>query len=163
MTTQTDSTGVTPSAANASRWKKSPVTHVLFRAALALALLASPAIADTFTDAGGTISPGGVDVSRTAHAHMQCTLTVTGTATLLTSLWSTASCASFPSAPQFAFVEPTGGAVWYRTDGTAPTSTTGIEIFQNQAWPIEGRLSVNALQLISGTGGSIAVNVELRY
>ena len=163
MTTQTDSTGVTPSAANASRWKKSPVTHVLFRAALALALLASPAIADTFTDAGGTISPGGVDVSRTAHAHMQCTLTVTGTATLLTSLWSTASCASFPSAPQFAFVEPTGGTVWYRTDGTAPTSTTGMEIFQNQAWPIEGRLSVNAMQLISGTGGSIAVNVELRY
>ena len=144
--------------------------NALFRAALAFALFASLILspskdvrADTFTDAGGTISPESIDVSRTAHAHMQCTLTVTSTATSLTSLWTTASCASFPSAPQFAFVEPTGGAVWYRTDGTAPTSTTGMEIFQNQAWPIEGRLSVNALQLISGSGGSIAVNVELRY
>ena len=136
---------------------------VFLRLALAFALLVSPAVADTFTDAGGTISPGIVDVSRTAHAHMQCTLTVTTTATLLTTLWSTASCASFPSAPQFAFVEPTGGAVWYRTDGTAPTSTTGMDIFQNQAWPIEGRLSINALQLIASSGGNTAVNVEVRY
>jgi hypothetical protein len=131
--------------------------------ALALACYASATLADTLTDAGGTISAEIVDVSRTAHPHIQCTLTVTASATLLTSLWSTAGCATFPIAPQFAFVEPTSGAVWYRTDGTAPSATTGMEIFQSQAWPIEGRLSVNALQLISASGGSVAVNVEVRY
>ena len=125
--------------------------------------LGSVAYADTFSDGGGTISTGIVDVSRTAHAAIQCNITVTTTATSLGSLWTTAGCpTALPPSPQFAYVEPTGGGtIYYRTDGATLTTASGFPILQNQAWPFEGRLSINALQLIAAS--SVAASIEVRY
>ena len=88
--------------------------------ASALALVCSHASADTFIDAGGTVSTGVVDVSRTGHAAVQCVLTVTSTATAMTALWATAGCPAFPNMPQFAFVGGYGVAApyFYSTSGT---------------------------------------------
>ena len=134
--------------------------------ALAASLAAiSLAQADSYTDAGGTISQGVVDVSRTAHAAIQCVLTVTSTATSLASLWATAACPTAlpttPPGPQLAYVMPTTGAVYYRTDGVTVTAANGWEIFQDQAWPIEGRLSIGALQMIAAS--NVTVSVEVRW
>lgn len=135
------------------------------------ALLVSSAVfaAPSLKDSNGEALSGVADVSRQAHAHIQCTLTVTTTATLLSALWATAGCSGFDATAQFAFVQPVTGQIYYRTDGTAPTFTTGpngtgMLIGQQQAWPIEGPLSLIALSLISGVSGqSVTTNVELRH
>lgn len=118
--------------------------------------------ADTVTDAGGTSAQPTVDVSRTAHAAIQCNITVTTTAQTLAQLWTAASCpTALPNQPQFAFVEPTGGSIFFRTDGVTVTAANGFPILQNQAWPVEGRLSIGALQMIAAS--SVAVSAEVRY
>lgn len=138
-------------------------------AALAALLAATPALADTFTDAGGTVSQGQVDVSRTGNASLQCTLMVTATAATLATLWSGASgCPTLPTGsgkngPQALYLQPTGGAINYRTDGQTLTASNGIEVFQNGGWWIEGRLSIAAMQLISVGGASVSVNAEVRW
>ena len=125
--------------------------------------------ADTFKDAGGAVAPPIVDVSRTGNAHVQCVLTVTTTATSLASLWTAAGCATaLPAAPQFAWIGgyDDGGPFYYATGGAVPVAalTPGSSTFgvaQGVPWPIEGRLSVNTLQLIAPV--STVIRVEVRY
>lgn len=142
------------------------------RATLALAAtlaMTTCALAAHFSDFTGAPAPGTVDVSRQQFAHVQCTLTVTTTATELPALWAAAGCPNFDSSAQFAWIEPINGSVWYTTRSPLPTFTTGptgtgMLIGQQVVWPIEGPNSIGALFLISGVSGqSVITSVELRH
>jgi hypothetical protein len=64
--------------------------------------------------------------------------------------------ASIPSGARVVYIEPEGGDIRFRDDGTAPTASVGLRIYNGVAWPYIGNLS--AQQLIAVTG-SVTVNL----
>jgi len=64
---------------------------------------------------------------------------------------------SVPTWATMAFVIPLSGVLYYRTDGTAPTTAAGIPIAQGQAWPIPTNAALSALQLIAASATSFAI------
>ena len=119
----------------------------------------------TQADSTGTIVPEGYDISGATKAHVYAQIVVTGTATSLAMLLSTAGAGAIPTWALTAFLTPeaTGTPVLrYRCDGMAPTAIVGQPILGWQNWPVQDSPSLTALQLISVGGGSVTVDVEFR-
>lgn len=121
--------------------------------------------AQTRSDAGGTVIPGSYDVSNATKAPLYCQIAVTGVATSLANLISAAGCAAIPPWAMLAFVTPETSvqiAIRYRADGASPTASVGEPMLGWQTWPIQGVSALSGLSLISATGGSVTVDVEIR-
>jgi hypothetical protein len=119
----------------------------------------------TQTDSTGSIVPENYDVSNATKAHAYAQVTVTTTATLLSTLLTTAGAPAIPTWALTAFVTPeTLGtpALRCRSDGTPPTASIGQPIQGWQNWPVQDYPSLTALQLISATGGNVTVSIEFR-
>ena len=67
---------------------------------------------------------------------------------------------TIPPWAQMVFVTAETGAIRYRCDGTAPTSSVGQPIAQNTPWPIMGPNAIAAAQFIAGS--AITVSLEFR-
>ncbi|MGO9744444.1 MAG: hypothetical protein ACLPN5_23565 [Roseiarcus sp.] len=133
--------------------------------AAALALAATMTHAQTMMDTSGTILPGTYDKSGATRAAQYCQITVTTTATSLSSLLAAAGCAAATSTALYAYVTPETSAaiaLRYRADGTAPTASVGEPIGGYQSWPMGGLPTLQAASLISATGANITVDVEIR-
>ena len=51
-------------------------------------------------------------------------------------------------------------AVRFRDDGTVPTATVGVQIFQNQSFEITDADSLKAIKFIRKTGTSAELNIS---
>jgi hypothetical protein len=96
------------------------------------------------------------DQSYSVKAHAYAQVSVTTAAQALTALGVT-----IPAWATMAFIVPESGALRYRCDGTAPTTSNGMPIAQGQAWPIQGATSLAALQLVA-QAGTVSVSIEFR-
>lgn len=97
------------------------------------------------------------DVSNATHTPAYYQVSVTATAATLAALIAT----SVPSWATMAFITPETGALRYRADGTAPTTSVGQPIAQGQAWPVQGGAALAQMQVISQSG-SVTVSIEFR-
>lgn len=114
---------------------------------------------------GGPVLQAVYDKSNATIAAQYCQITVTTTAASLSSLLSGASCAAIPATALSAYLTPEASAqiaIRYRADGTAPTAAVGQPIAGYQSWPMASLLTLNAALLISATGASVTVDVEIR-
>jgi hypothetical protein len=134
--------------------------------ALALALFAGAADAQTHTDSSGTVVPGEYDVSNATKALEYCQIIVTTAATSLSSLLSAAGCSPIPATATFAWITPessgSGAVLRWRSDGTAPTASVGSPIQGWQAWPAQGLNELSAMSLISATGAAVTVDIQFK-
>lgn len=92
------------------------------------------------------------DLSFTTQTPIQAFASATTTASTLATLGITV-----PSWATLAFLIPQSGAIYYRTDGTAPTTAAGMPIAQGQAWPIPTNAGLLALQLIAASTTTFAI------
>lgn len=125
-----------------------------------------PAAAQTTTSTNQPSQNPVYDYSGATHTSIYCQITVTTTATLLTTLLSTASCPTIPPWSLFAFITPEASssvALRYRADSTAPTASVGVPIFGYSTFPIQSASTLQALSLISATGSSVTTDVEFRW
>ena len=75
-----------------------------------------------------------------------------GVASTLATLINT----TVPSGSRLVWIQPEGGDIRMRDDGTSPTAAVGYRIFNGTSWPYIGSLS--AIKLISVTG-TVTVNL----
>ena len=130
-----------------------------------LAVLLMLAPADAFAN-GSVPTVKTDDQSYALQTPVDCQITVTTTATSLSSLMSAASCASIPSWAQAAQLTPesyaAGAVIRYRTDGTSATTTGPIPILGWQTRAILSNAGISAASLISATGSNVVVDVEIQ-
>lgn len=79
-------------------------------------------------------------------------LAVSGTA-----VGCTAATAANASSMHF---RPEGGAVRYRSDGTAPTATVGTPLFDGESLEVRGKDFWQRIQFISKDGGAVTVHAH---
>lgn len=104
----------------------------------------------------GTITT--TDTSYATHASAYAQVTVTTTAQTLAQLLG----AAVPAWATMAFVKAATGSLHQRADGTAPTATVGYPITAGVDFPLQGAATLAAVQIISGTGSNITVDIEFR-
>ena len=125
----------------------------------------SAALAQTRIDVGGTVVSGVYDVSNATRSPAYCQVTVTSSAATLASLLAAAGCGALPAWATSAFLTPESSlqiALRYRTDGVAPTASSGQPVLGWQSWPLQGLSGLSNASLISATGSNVTVDVEIR-
>ena len=100
------------------------------------------------------------DATYSTYAHTYAQVTVTTAAQSLSALVQAAGLPGIPTWATMAFITPETGAIRYRCDGTAPTSSVGQPVQAQQSFPIQGATSLSAAQLIAAA--STTVSIEFR-
>lgn len=65
-----------------------------------------------------------------------------------------------PTGATFAIIEPEGGAVRYRDDGTNPTGAIGMPLGAGQSLQASGAAMLAALKFIEATGSAAILNIS---
>lgn len=144
------------------------VRGLILAAALAVGL-SSAASAQSPQEIYGS-GPTGYDMFGATRTALYCQIQVTTTPTKLSDLLATAGCAAVVSKQITAVTltaeatgDANGVAIRWRSDGVtqAGATTYGSPVFGWTPKSIYGYPAINALSLISSTGGSVTVDVVL--
>ena len=144
------------------------IKRSLIAGAVSLALFSSVALAQTWTDTGGTVLPGVNDRSNATQAPGYCQIAVTATASSLATLLASGSggMCSVPTWATAAFFRPaTAGIAVVRStpDTTTPTAALGFPHDGQTSFPMSGSVQggtpFSTIKCISTSGSSVTMDI----